>query len=72
MSDVGCIGSILEDMIWVLKQMNSNDDLTGDKLRFGLILIDYLNQECVKNHIDLGIGEEYTKYIMEKVEGLNV
>lgn len=63
MSDVGAIGSILEDMICVLKDMNEKGELSDNSFHACLIMIVSINYQCKKLNIDLGMEKEYFDYI---------
>lgn len=65
MSDAGAIGVILEDMIDILKDMYDNEELSEEKLKFGLIIIKSISDNCKEQKIDLAIGQEYKDYIKE-------
>lgn len=65
MSDAGAIGVILEEMIDVLKYMYDNEELSEEKLKFGLIIIKSISDNCKEQKIDLAIGQEYKDYIKE-------
>ena len=70
MGDAGAIGSIIEDTIFVLKDMFDNDELSEDKLVFALILLNTINQNAMEQNIDLCIDDEYISYIQEHIKDI--
>ena len=63
MGDVGCIGSIIEDMIDVLRIMHENNEISEEKLQFAMILLKNIHINCKEQSIDLGILEFYEEYM---------
>ena len=65
MSDAGAIGSTIEDMVDILKQMNEEGNLSYEDLRLSIHILYFLIVDCQKNSIDLGIEDEYMATIKE-------
>ena len=65
MGDAGAIGSIIEDMVDILRQINEEGNLSYEDLRLSLHILYFLIIDCQKNHIDLCINDEYMNTIEE-------
>lgn len=63
MSDIGCVGSIIEDTIDVLRMMYENKELSEEKLRFAMILLNSIYVNCKEQKIDLELMEYYILYM---------
>jgi len=68
MSDVRCIGSIIEDTIDVLRIMYENKELSEEKLQFAMILLKSIDTNCKEESIDLGIMESYLEYMNKWIQ----
>ena len=65
MGDAGAIGSIIEDIIYVVKCMNDKGELSNDKLKCILLILSNINNTAMEQNIDLYIDEEYINYMEE-------
>ena len=65
MGDEGAIGSIIEDMIVIIHEMEAKGSISFEDLRLSMHLLYFLNIDCRKEHIDLCIGEKYIKMMTE-------